>query len=831
MAQVIYTVVKGDKLSAIASKYRAQGYNVTWQSLAKLNNLPDANKIYIGQKIVISGEPIAETKTIGNKITGVTVNLQANSQRTLIARWDWSNTNTDHYLVRWWWGAAGQDGIPGVLDEQVSTAWRGSTYTAPEDAERVSFYVKPVAKTYKDSKGNDVPYFADAQWSDKVTHWFKDNPPVKPDVPTVTIKGTQLTATLENLQDLNADSIQFHVYQDNAHIVADETVKIVTYYVSHTFTIEPGHEYKVKARSKRGELYSDWTVYSSNLETAPAASSGITTCRANSSTSVYLKWEAVSNAETYDIEYSTKREYFDSSDQTTIQSGIRTPQYTKTGLESGHEYFFRVRAVNNQGESPWSDIVSLILGKKPAAPTTWSSTTTAISGELLKLYWVHNSEDGSKQKTAQLELTINGVTQPVIKIDNPTFDDEEAEEKTSTYSFDTSSYVEGTTLKWRVRTCGITEEYGDWSMQREIDIYGPPTLVLTMTTVDGSLLETLNSFPINVTAVAGPKTQKAIGYHLSVVANESYETVDHIGNRKIVGKNGQVYSRYFDINGDLSTTLSANDIDLANNISYTVTCTVTMDSGLTTEDSRTFTVTWEDMVCEPNAAIGIDKETYSASIRPYCIDIDENLVEGVTLSVYRREFDGRFTEIATGLPNTGGTYVTDPHPALDYARYRIVAISDDTGAVCYMDTGAIPVNGTSIIVQWDEDWQEFDSTNAADAEEHHWAGSMLKLPYNIDISPKYQPDVALVEYIGRQHPVSYYGTQRGQSETWNAVIPKSDVETLYAIRRLANWMGDVYVREPSGSGYWANITISFNRQHLDLTIPVTLDVKRVEGGI
>jgi hypothetical protein len=62
------------------------------------------------------------------------------------------------------------------------------------------------------------------------------------------------------------------------------------------------------------------------------------------------------------------------------------------------------------------------------------------------------------------------------------------------------------------------------------------------------------------------------------------------------------------------------------------------------------------------------------------------------------------------------------------------------------------------------------------------------------------------------------------------VIPKSDKETLYALRRLSNWMGNVYVREPSGSGYWANIKVSFSQKHRDLVIPVTLNVSRVEGG-
>ena len=127
--------------------------------------------------------------------------------------------------------------------------------------------------------------------------------------------------------------------------------------------------------------------------------------------------------------------------------------------------------------------------------------------------------------------------------------------------------------------------------------------------------------------------------------------------------------------------------------------------------------------------------------------------------------------------------------------------------------------------------KSFKVTNEDSFEQPVWSGSLLKLPYNVDVSDKHSADVSLVEYIGRKHPVSYYGTQIGSSSTWRIDIPKSDKETLYALRRLAIWMGDVYVREPSGSGYWANISVSFSQTHCEVTIPITIDVTRVEGGI
>jgi len=48
-------------------------------------------------------------------------------------------------------------------------------------------------------------------------------------------------------------------------------------------------------------------------------------------------------------------------------------------------------------------------------------------------------------------------------------------------------------------------------------------------------------------------------------------------------------------------------------------------------------------------------------------------------------------------------------------------------------------------------------------------------------------------------------------------IPADDVETLYGIRRLAAWTDNVYVRDPSGIGYWASITVNYNKNHGEVT--------------
>lgn len=736
-----------------------------------------------------------------------------------------SSSTFDHYTVSWHYATG--DGIwfkGGSSDIKE----KYSTYNPPSNAIKVKVTVKPVSKKHKVNK-KDVSYWTGTSVSK--TYYTSANPPEKPSTPTVKIDKYQLTASLENISDARADEIKFEVH-NGTKLFKSSTSKVVTRRASITCKINLGGEYRVRCRAiniyGKTKIYGEWSDYSSSAETVPSAPSKIDTCKATSETSVYLKWSTVKIAKSYELEYTTKKEYFDGSDKVSSISNIEFNHYEKTGLESGVQYFFRVRAVNEQGNSTWSEPVSIIIGRKPDAPTTWSSSTTVISGESLYLYWVHNSEDGSSQTYAELELYIDGVksTQTIKNSE-----DEDEKDKTSCYEVDTSSYEEGVKIQWRVRTSGITKSYGDWSIQRTVDIYAPPTLELKMTDADENDISVLTSFPFYIQALAGPKTQVPIGYHLSISANDGYEAVDNVGNKKIINPGDQIYSKYFDTNDPLLVELSASHLDLENNVTYTITCVVSMDSGLTSEETIEFTVSWVDVEHIIDAEISVDENDFTARIRPYCKDDDGELIDNILLSVYRREFDGEFTELAKDIENYQNVTITDPHPALDYARYRIVAMTKDTGAISFYDPPGYPVNGKSIIIQWDEEWSNFNYSDEDVPETPSWTGSLLKLPYNIDVSDSHKTDTELVKYIGRKYPVSYYGTQRDSNSTWNVDIEKDDEDTLYGLRRLATWDGDVYVREPSGSGYWANIEVSFSQKHCELVIPVSFNITRVEGGI
>lgn len=903
-----HTVVRGDTLSGIA-----QRYGTTVNYLAKLNNIKNVNLIYVGQVLKISetvtvtpsspnptpappssSSSSSSTKTspTATRATITAFGLQADTDRTLFATWSWPNGNTDKYEVRWFYETGNGVKFTGSSSsvEVADNSNPQSLYTIPDNAKVVSFQVKPIAKTHK-VNNNDVYYWT-AQWSTEKFYHVDNLPPETPSAPTVTMEGYTLKMEVSGIAE-DVDSVDFDIIQNDSKFYHCSSSKPSWGVAKFSCDVAPGNEYKVRCRTVKYigyYLHSEWSPFSSNVATRPTKPEKILEMRAVSETAITLTWSEALTAESYELEYSTNLDYLGTSNATTTINNITAPRYTITGLSSGEKYFVRVRAVNPQGSSDWTEASSIILGVVPAAPTTWSSTSTVTVGEEMKLYWMHNSKDGSKESKAELKYIVNNGSEVVKEVLKTNISDD-----VSYYYLPTSSYSEGATIRWSVRTAGITGEYGPWSVTRTISIYAPPSLSLIISN-DGlntrSLTEIVK-YPFYIKAESGPNSQTPIGYHFSIIAKNTYETMDEHGNVKIVIAGQEIYSKFLDVNERvILLTMTPSDVNLENNSEYRLICTVTMDSGLTSEVFVDFRVSLQDTTYYPTAEILFDKDTLSASIRPYCTytpyifyqvifdtstgnytrtntpispikgtSIDnalttngdlvfvgvnssgevihfsvisserEYLVENVILSVYRKEYDGRFVEIAKDIPNTDNYYITDPHPSLDIASYRIVSTDTTNGSISYTDVPGYPVGIKSVIIQWDETWDNLKITGDNPTDEVRWAGSMLKLPYNIDVSDSNTMDVSLIEYIGRSHPVSYYGTQLGVTSTWHMEIPKTDKNTLYGLRILAIYTGDVYVREPSGSGYWANISVSYEQKHRELTIPITLSIKRVEGGM
>ena len=519
-----HTVVKGDTLSAIAKKY-----GTTVNYLAKLNNIANVNLIYVGQVLKISetvtvttSNPNTTSNANATKVTITAFGLQSNTDRTFFATWSWPRGYTDKFDVRWFYGTGDKAKFTGSSTsvDSIDNSQPQSTYTPPENATYVSFQVKPIATTHK---VNDVDtYHWTAQWSTEQFYYMKDLPPAVPPNPSVTLEDYTLKIEVTGIASEVTD-IEFEIIQNDSKVYKIGTSKVTTSVARYSCTVSPGYDYKVRCRAIKNKIYGGWTDYSSNVQTKPNKPTQITEIRAVSETVMTLTWTEVANAESYDIEYATVLDYLGASNASTIINNITGPRYTITGLNSGEKYFVRVRAVNKQGESDWTEASSIILGGVPAAPTTWSSTSTAVVGEEMRLYWMHNSKDGSKETKAELKYIVDDGS-PVIKAVLKT----NISDDVSYYYLSTRSFKEGASIRWSLRTAGVTGEYGPWSATRMISIYAPPSLSLILSSdkTANSIIKNITKYPFYITANAGPDSQNPIGFHISVIAKDSYETMD-----------------------------------------------------------------------------------------------------------------------------------------------------------------------------------------------------------------------------------------------------------------------------------------------------------------
>lgn len=803
-------------------------------------------------------------------VSGLKIDFQLGTDRkTAYATWNLSSKYTKHlkhYKVVWLYTTGNGVSFEG---SNSTTTYKNSTFSIPENAIKIKCRVTPVSTTYKekktvkDKKGKKTTKeVTKSYFTGTAVTYTKDLAVISPDVPkvpTVSIsKDNKLTMTVSDIVEQSAailtNKIQFYLYNATNKTSSSTKVKVSNQKAQLVKSLTPGCKYKVKCRAintftsnstgidgmeimytSEQERYSGWTEYSEEIITTPSKVA-IQSCKPDSETSVKLVLGTSSLATDFEVEYTTQKKYFDSSTETSSASIKKKSSKTNTiyitGLDSAETWYFRARAINGTGESGWSNIVSTVLGTKPSPPTTWSLTTTANVGENVVLYWTHNSEDGSNQTAAIIEINVNG-KKYTLNIDSADNKDNDNPIYSKTINLSNYNCVDGSKLLWRVRTKGILNSYSDWSVQRTIEVYAKPTIELLLGDDSGILTH----FPYVIKCTPGPNSQTPISYHINIKSKNSYDCEDVNGETVYINAGDEVFSETFiSKTRPLYIQLLPSNIILENNQSYIVTVIVSMSSGMIAETVDEFEVSWDDDVPTPDGSIYIDEDELTAIITPRCEDDDGNLDNDVTLSVYRKEADGNLVEIANELENNGTISVVDPHPALYYARYRIVAKSKITSNIAFEDLPPEPVLENAIVITWDESYKqlEYEDENAQGEDypiDINLERMILYLPYNIDISESHKNDVSLIEYIGRKNPVSYYGTQKGETATWSASILKNDIETLNLIRKLAVWLGDVYVREPSGSGYWAKIDVSIDIKHSSVVIPVTFSVERVEGGI
>lgn len=792
-------------------------------------------------------------------------------------------------------------------------------FDIPDEALKISVSIKAVASEhtvkYTDSKGKktsgNFPYFK-ADWKTKKIVVKQESH--MPEVPTPSgemISARVLRCTVDNI-DADATHIEYWVLRPAQYgtKIGNDPSGLVP--VTHNEitgrggwdkTIAyPGYGYQVKARAYNQEfkVYSDWSYYTPILPnmiyTAPGAVSGLKAVKVSKDVGgkredqIRASWSSTVGATSYQIQYTTDPNGWSND---SLTSSVETPGTDTTiyfSVNAGFQYYMRIRAISNKvsggneaDRGPWSNTIVVVVGTKPSPPTTWSNRLSAKIGDPVYLYWIHNTTDGSSLTSSEVEYTDGKIT--VRKTVAPTIDNiTGVNSSQGEYKLDTRNFADRSKIRWKVRTKGISDEWSDWSTEREISVYEPPKISVTITSDEEGNIEApvITEFPFYIQCDATPSTQKAIGFYVSISPSAAYRKIEPDGTERWVNAGEEIYSEFFDfapsdgviqlsdyatIDGNhLTLKMTPDRISLvtADSLEYNVSASVSMNSGLTADNSRedgtidSFATSFGSIDnYDVGGIVTLDEVTLTAVVTPYCqtafvadpdVDYPEDFtppdpepIPDISLSVYRYEQDGSFTLIGNNSPSIDPVSFTDPHPALRGVVYRIVAQSDITGAIVYADLEPEDLEENGIVIQWDEEWQapafaeiydEMGELVQIDSSEiEAWTGGMVILPANIDIQNTAVADSELVKYDGRKHYVDYYSPFVDETGTWTGQFPKSDKTTIHALRRLQSYAGSVYVREPSGLGYWANVKVDFPVNHLELVVSVTLNITRVEGGM
>lgn len=727
-----------------------------------------------------------------------------------------------------------------------------ATYTIPDNAKAVKFNIKPTSKEY--SKGEKkYPYFVlkyDSSVFSVPKKSTEPDPPAQPSAPSVSVAGNTVSIKTYVAPALpNVKEATFYII-NNSNNKLVKTIKGSinknTREITVKCTLSSGNTYRAAVmitdtkygnNSKRSQYGNAFGV--------ACSTPGFTGLQTLSADSVKIKWGSVTGASEYTLEYTTNKEYFNNNTSQVKSVTITSGTEAILTAVGGTTYYYRLRAKGtaNGTESPWTEAWKFLTGLPPAPPTVWSDKSVAMITEPVSMYIVHNASDGGGATAECIYYAFGSFPDTPIRLTQPLSDGD-----ILTYQFDPVAYgvTDGTSLRWNATTTGVVPQESRNSETKVVKFYAEPTLEVI---IDGLVNdEELRSFPLNVKAYGGPTSQTPVTLSVDIVANEGYNTLDMYGNKMSVSAGDSVYSNVFNYVGDtepgnrrfISFSLSANDIDLEPGISYNIASKMAMSSGMIADDTKTIVCAWEDQGVNPDASLNYDDVTKTMSIIPYCIEptedeeSDPNYIEGVTLFVYRQNYDGSFTLIADGVENDN-TAVIDPHPALDFGRYRIIAQYSDTGAHTFADVAPIYIGEKSIIIQWDEevvDYSEDDGGSEVDAINNPLiSGNMIELPYNITFSETNNNDVELIEYAGRTDPVSYHGTHQRETSTASAAILKDDTDTLTLLRRLRSYKGNVYVREPSGVGYWASVKVGISQTYTSKAVDVSFDITRVVGGM
>ena len=202
------------------------------------------------------------------------------------------------------------------------------------------------------------------------------------------ISGSQINLSWSDVANETGFKIERKTGAGGTYAQIGTTGANVTTYSDTGLTAGTTYFYRVRATNASGDSSYSNETSATTVVSPPNAPSGLT-ATATSSTQINLSWTDVANETGFKIERKTGvgGTYIQIA---TVGAGIVS--YSNTGLTANTNYYYRVRATNAGGDSPYSNEANATtLDTAPAAPS--GLTATAISTTQINLSWTDNASN------------------------------------------------------------------------------------------------------------------------------------------------------------------------------------------------------------------------------------------------------------------------------------------------------------------------------------------------------------------------------------------------------------------------------------------------------
>lgn len=305
---------------------------------------------FIGNQIILTGEL---TRIQKEKVSGITDFILPTEIPSAPVSLSITSVSQHSISITWMHTGANETGF---LIERSFGVNSGFTKFTQKEINSTSFndYVLVAGKEY----GYRVAAFNAMGYSAYSNVVYATTLPY-PAPTDLVIESSTPTSVVLKWTDNSSNETGFEIYRSTLNNQSYNLIKTIGPNIT-TFTdvdVSLGTTYYYKVRSFTS-LYNSFSDYSNEITTPPISPSNLI-ARAASANQITLGWTDNSNNETgFEIYRSASNNLSYALIQTT---GTSITSFNDSGLSEGATYFYKIRAVNSGGSSPFSPEVSTII--------------------------------------------------------------------------------------------------------------------------------------------------------------------------------------------------------------------------------------------------------------------------------------------------------------------------------------------------------------------------------------------------------------------------------------------------------------------------------------